>query len=148
MLKEINDSKFNMWRAIVALVHADGVSHPDEDKFLQEAFSKLPFNDEQVKTLAEDMTNVKNVDDFYKEITDPSDRSHFIYFARLLFWSDGDFHHQEEAILQSFREQTLDKANLERAMHEVDEIAAEFAESEENKGFRQKLADFVGRFFE
>ncbi|MCB0390698.1 MAG: hypothetical protein KDD58_05390 [Bdellovibrionales bacterium] len=148
LLKEINDSQFNMWRAIVALVHADGHKHSDEDRFLKETFAKLPFSDQQLEILSEDMSQVKKVDDFYPQISDPGDRSQFIYFARLLFWSDGDFHHQEEAILQSFRQQTLDKANLQEVMKSVDAIAEDFAKQENERGFRQKLADFVGRFFE
>ena len=147
MLREINDSKFNMWRAIVALINADGYKHPDEKKFLIETFAKLPFSESQRKILEQDMSAKNSVDEFYKGITQPGDRSQFIYFARLLFWSDGDFHHQEKEILQCFRQQTMDKADFKKVMHSVDKIAEEFAAGEEQKDFRQKLADFIERFF-
>ncbi|MCB9025825.1 MAG: TerB family tellurite resistance protein [Bdellovibrionaceae bacterium] len=147
MIKEINESKFNMWRAIVALVHADGIKHPKEDQFLLEAFNKLPLNSKQVETLKQDMIKVQNVDEYFDKITEPSDRSHFIYFARLLFWSDGDFHKQESEILNHFHKKTLEKVHLEKIMHSVDSIAEEYDSKEKEKGFRQILADFIERFF-
>lgn len=137
-----------MWRAIVALVHADGVKHPKENQFLIEVFNKLPLSSKQKETLTEDMSKVQSVDEYFDNITEPSDRSHFIYFARLLFWSDGDFNKQESEILNLFHKKTLDKVNLEKIMHSVDSIAEEYDRKEEGKGFRQILADFVERFFE
>jgi uncharacterized membrane protein YebE (DUF533 family) len=148
MLKEIDDSKMNMWRAIVALVHADGLQHPEEDAFIQEKIAVLPFTEEQKQVLNEEMKNPSDVNDLFQQITHSGDRSQFIYFARLLFWSDGDFDAQEEHILKFLREQTLSKVDLEKVMHSVDQIAEDFAQQHRDRGFRQKLADFVGRFFE
>lgn len=148
MVKEIDDSKFNMWRAIVALVHADGKQHPDEDQFLSETFSKLPFTTQQRQTLEQDLKSSKDVEKFYDKISLPADRSYFIYFARLLFWSDGDFHRQEEAIFSRLHSKTMSKVDLENVMHSVDMIAEEYSQREKGRGFRQILADFVARFFE
>jgi uncharacterized membrane protein YebE (DUF533 family) len=146
MLKEVNESKFNMWRAVVALVHSDGAAHPEEDAFLNKQFEKIPFSNSQMKTLFEDMKQPKDVNTFFPSITSPGDRAQFIYFARLLFWSDGNFHHQEEEILKSLHQATISKVDLEKVMRSVDTIAEDFARAHKDRGFRTILAEFVERF--
>lgn len=147
MLKEVNESKFNMWRAIVALVHADGEAHPEEDSFLRAKFQNLPFTSEQLEALNADMESPKDVDVFFEKITSPGDRSQFIYFARLLFWSDGVFQEQEQAILDRLHVATISKVDLEKVMHSVDGIAEQFVRDYKNRNFRTILSDFIQKFF-
>jgi hypothetical protein len=46
----LTDSQMAMWETVVALVHADGEVHTEEDKFLTERFEKLPVTPEQNKS--------------------------------------------------------------------------------------------------
>lgn len=145
MLKEIDDSKFNMWRAIVALVHSDSQIHEKEEHWMLERFERLPFSEDQLKTLKDDMTRSQDVWPFFEKITHPADRAHFVYFARLLFWSDGDFHGQESAILERLNQATLDKVDLEAIMKSVDGIADQFQREHESRGFRDIVVDFIDK---
>ena len=145
MIKEVSKSQLNMWRSVIALVLADEVSHDSELRFLQEAFNKLPLTAAQRQILEDDLETPKNVNEFFPKITEPSDRSQFIYFARLLFWSDGDFSEQEAKILQQLRTDVLKKADLEVAMKKVENITYEFQEQEaqEKSGFRGMIMSLV-----
>ena len=146
MLKEVNESKFNMWRAIVALVHADLVSHPKEAEYLKNQFQKIPFSETQRKVLSDDLLTFKDVDPYFKAITSPGDKAQFIYFARILFWSDGAFHAQEKAILDRLHKETISKVDLATVMRSVDSIANEFAHERKVRTFSAILSDFVDRF--
>lgn len=146
MLKEVNESKFNMWRAIVALVHADLVSHPKEAEYLKSQFQKIPFSEAQRQVLNDDLVASKNVDTYFKAISSPGDKAQFIYFARLLFWSDGAFQQQEKAILDRLHKETISKVDLTAVMLSVDNIANEFVHERNESGFPSILTDFVKRF--
>jgi len=146
MLKEVNESKFNMWRAIVALVHADLVSHPQEAEYLKNQFQKIPFSETQRKVLSDDLLTSKDVDPYFKAITSPGDKAQFVYFARILFWSDGAFHEQEKAILDRLHKETISKVDLTAVMRSVDNIANEFVHERKERNFSTILADFVDRF--
>ncbi len=140
-MNKISDSKFNMWQAIIAFVHADGLKHPSEVAFIEEKLQVLNLTGEQKTLLREDLIRPKNVDDFYELITAPADRSQFVYFARLLLWCDGDFDAQEKAILDRFHKKTLDKVDFRKVMHSVDQIAADYEknQSDDQPGFIKEL---------
>lgn len=79
-------------------------------------------------------------------ITHPGDKSQFIYFARLLFWSDGAFHEQEKAILNRLQKETISKVDITAVMRSVDNIAAEYALGDTKPDFQSILSDFVAKF--
>lgn len=115
----ISDSRFNMWRTLVALVHTDHKVMEEECDFFIRRFDAIPFTEEQKQTLRQDLQDAQDVSKLYDLITDKEDRGTLIYFARLLFWCDGEFHAQEDAILQHLHQQTISKLDLEAIMAEV-----------------------------
>lgn len=118
--KPMTESHFNMWRAMVALAHADHKVTTEEREFMRKKFDGLNFTEEQKEQLHAELDDAQDVIPLFEKITDKRDRAEFIYFARLLFWSDGEFELQEEEILKHLHESTISKVDLEAAMHEVD----------------------------
>ena len=107
----VSESKFNMWRAIFALAHADHVVTDEERRFMNKALAAEGFSQAQEDVLREDMETSNDIANMFLRITEQKDRSQFFYFARLLLWCDGDFAAQEQAILtrlQSLHNKTLD----------------------------------------
>lgn len=108
----VSSSKFNMWRAVFALAHADHVVTTEEQRFMYRALATENFSDLQKKTLEEDMKTARDIPDMFMSITDPKDRSRFFYFARMLFWCDGDFAAQEQKILTELQRAQCRLADL------------------------------------
>ena len=133
MSKPLSDSHYNMWLSIIALIYADGQKHPDEAEFIEEMITKMSATDEQKSALRESANNPPDIHDAFPKVTEPKHRSQMIYFARLLFWTDGDFHHQEQAILERLHEDVMSKVDLEKTMKEVEKVTVEFHDKMENE---------------
>ena len=88
-----------MWRAIVAMAHADDVVTPEEVVFMKEMVKGSALSREQLEILEDDLKNAKNPADMFFKINDPKFRSRFFRYARMLCWCDGDFGAQEQEII-------------------------------------------------
>lgn len=147
MSNSLSDSHYNMWLSIIALIYADGQKHPDEAAFIEEMITKMTASDDQKSSLRQAAENPPDIQDVFPRVSEPKHRSQMIYFARLLFWSDGDFHHQEEAILNRLTEKVMSKVNLEAAMKDVEKVTQEFHAKMETelaeRSWSHKLVDAI-----
>jgi len=145
--KSLSPSQFNMWRSIVALIYADKKKHPEEEAFLRRSIEKLSLSEPQISQLEADISSPPNLEEVFPKIDEPRHRSQLIYFARLLFWSDGDFHAQEEKILDSMHAQVMSQVDLEAAMKRVEDVTQKFHQKEAarkaNVSWSQKLVDAI-----
>jgi hypothetical protein len=96
----VSDSRFNMWRAVVAVAHADSHVDPAEQDFVNKYLATVPFTDAQKATLNEDLQTPQDVDAMFDKIAEKVDQSDFFEFARGLLWSDGDYEQQEERLFE------------------------------------------------
>jgi len=119
MMSQISESKFNWWRALVALVHVDHVVDDKEREFFLKRFDKIDFSSEQEKILYADLKAPQDVKKLFLKIVDKEQRASFIYFARMLFWSDGVFDQQEKKILDVLQDSTASKIDLVGVMNDV-----------------------------
>ncbi len=97
-----------MWRAVVAMVHADGIVTPHELSFINEHIQGIGLTPEQVEIVAADLQVPQDVYEMFANITHKQDRQEFFALARALSWCDGDFAKQEESILQCLERTKLD----------------------------------------
>jgi len=125
MTQHMTDSRFHMWRTLVALVHIDHQITEEERSFFLDRLHSLSFTEEQENTIKNEMGDAQDVTPLFEKVTDKEDRATLIYFARLLFWSDGEFVMQEEKILESLRAGVIDKLDLEKIMSDVDTQVAQ-----------------------
>lgn len=95
----ISDSKFNMWRALFALVHADGVTTKEEVNFMAEVMEDVAFSDEQRDTLKSDASDPQDPVALFSKIEEPLDQAKFFKYARKLVHIDGDFGEEEQDIM-------------------------------------------------
>lgn len=121
----LSESRFNMWRGVVAFAHADGVVDESEREFITKFFETVAFTPEQKQQLLDDLDHPQDINRIFPEITDPADRGELILFARLMCSADGDFDEQEQEIVRIIHEDVLSKLDLDRIMHETDGIAEE-----------------------
>ena len=145
----ISESRFAMWRGLVALVHADHRVTEEEKSFFTNRFGKLGLSAEQEEILQKDLEFKQEVGPFIEQMTDPADRSNFVYFGRLVFYSDGDFVKQEEALLKLVHGQVMSKVDLEKAMHDVDTHVADYmSDFDLAREERKNQGGFLQRFFD
>lgn len=99
MPDKISDSRFNMWRAVVAMIHADEVIQPHEINFILTQTRDLPFSDEQRAILKNDLSVAGDVQALFGNITTPRDKEDFFHLARAVSWSDGDYDERERSTI-------------------------------------------------
>lgn len=125
MPRDISDSRFNMWRAVVALTHADDVVMPEEKEFIRRFYNTVPFTNEQKHQLEAELRKPQDITEIFTKITDHRDRAELIYFARMMFWSDGDYALQEAEILKKLKIDVLDKLDIDTLMDETERFVNE-----------------------
>lgn len=112
---DLTPSRFAMWRAIVAMCHADGVVRTEERSFIKRFYDIVPFSEEQRDTLARELETPVVIEDILPSVSDAHDRAELLFFARMLFWSDGDFDEQENRILEMIRQDALNRVDLDNS---------------------------------
>lgn len=100
MAQTLTDSRFAMWRAIIALAHADGIVMPSEEEFGARYMDRTGASDAQRDILRQDLLSAHDPGTLFAQITRPEDKADFFQFARALLWCDGDFAAQEAAIIE------------------------------------------------
>lgn len=97
--KKVSESRFQMWRTLFAIAHADHIVTEEEQKFMEEALESVPFSLSQKTILEEDIKHPKDIIEMFEGISDFEDRSAFFDFARKLVWIDGDYGEEEQDII-------------------------------------------------
>lgn len=125
---EVSESRFNMWRTIFAMAHADGIVKAEETEFLNEYLGNVRFSDEQKEVLLEDLKNPKDIGELFSAISESSDRAQFFFFARMLAWCDGDFDEQEKVIIERLRNSQLANIDIDKISSSIRESASMITE--------------------
>lgn len=128
MSAPISKSRYTMWRAIIALAHADHVITQEEKDFIMKKLESLPFSTEQRTQLLEDMEESPDIEALLPDITEPVDRSMLVYYGRLLVWSDGEYALQEEKLLKLMNMNALSQVDMEQALSESRDYARQYAD--------------------
>lgn len=112
MSEGITESRFYMWRAVVAMVHADGVVTPHELAFVNDYLKDIHLSKEQLDVIGADLRTPQDVYDMFARISDRQDRKDFFALARAVSWCDGDYDGQEKLIIERLEEVHMDDENL------------------------------------
>lgn len=108
----MNDSRFAMWRAVVAMVHADGIVTPHEVSFVNEQVKDLNLSKEQLKQLSDDFKEPQDIANLFSQIKTDIDKRDFFALARALSWCDGDFADQEAHIINVLEKRHLAESDI------------------------------------
>lgn len=120
MASTLTESQFHIWRALFALVHADGIVTNEEIRFMVEALEDIPFTTEQREILTKDIAEAQPVELMYAHITDSSDQALFFEFARKLVWVDGDYGAEEQDIMLKLKAMHVKNTNIDDLVGKVD----------------------------
>lgn len=97
-------SQFYMWRAVIAIAHADGEVQAEERAYLEKIVANLDrtytLTPEQKAAFADDLKAPQNIEDMVAQIDDPQYRGMLITLGMTLVWEDGVVTAEEEAVLE------------------------------------------------
>lgn len=112
MSEGISESRLYMWRAVVAMIHADGVVTPHEISFLNDYIPDIGLSKGQMDMIMCDLQTPQDVYQMFGKITNRDDRKDFFSLARALSWCDGDFDAQEKTIIDQLEKFDLSADNV------------------------------------
>lgn len=112
----VNESEFNMWRAVFAFALADNFLSLEEQELLKAYQSQVNFSQKQIDILRDDFRKPQDVVMMYNKITDPEHKTRFCALARALVWCEGDMDRQEEEILRKMS--CFELAEYKEALHQ------------------------------
>lgn len=143
MSEGISASRLYMWRAVVAMAHADGIVTPHEINFLLEQMKDISLSPGQLQTLSGDLSLPQDIHAMFAQITDAGDKRDFFKFARILSWSDGDYAAQEQHIIDVL-EQDMHSGDNRRMLDESRNAVKEIVLSGDQWEKQVKGRGFVG----
>jgi len=153
MAEALNDSQFYMWRTLFAVAHADHVVTDEEVRFMAEAMEDVPFSDEQLAVLSEDVKNPQNVEVMFAGVSDIKDQAAFFKFAHELVHIDGEYAAEEQAVLLRLKETHLQNTNLDELiggvsmeLEEDEDSEPVFANTQQKKSFKDAVFSFRDAF--
>lgn len=125
MSEGLNDSRFYMWRAVVAMAHADGVVTPHEMAFINDYIKDMSLSAQQLEIIGQDLHTPQDTYEMFAHISDLQDKRDFFALARALSWCDGDYDEQEKHIIDCLEESHIDNENrnlLEESREIINEV--------------------------
>ena len=151
-MSQVSESAFYMWRTLFALAHADDVVTDEELRFMAEALEDIPFSDEQRAVLNKDVTEEKDIEEMFKQITDVRDQAAFFKFARVLVHIDGEYGKEEQEVMLRLKELHLKGVDVDLLVGnvglelELDEGGDAFEGSVQKGDFKDALYSFRSAF--
>ncbi|MAZ76579.1 MAG: hypothetical protein CMH31_04670 [Micavibrio sp.] len=124
-VRAMNASRFAMWRAVIAMVHADDIVTPHEVSFVNNQVKDLEFSDNQLKQMSDDFKTPQDVYAMFAQIETKQDKRDFFMLARALSWCDGNLAEQEAHIIAVLESQELaneDRTLLEESREAMKEV--------------------------
>jgi uncharacterized membrane protein YebE (DUF533 family) len=101
--KPFTDSMFSMWRAVIAVAHADGVIHEKERSLFDKVFTSIAqrydLTDEQRAVFEEDLIARKDIDSLVAGVTEPECKAMLLFFAQIVASIDGVLAYDEAAMV-------------------------------------------------
>jgi uncharacterized membrane protein YebE (DUF533 family) len=108
-----------MWRTLFAITHADGIVSNEEIRYMVEALEDIPFDDEQTKTLNDDIKTPKDPVEMFSRISDVRDQARFFQYARDIVHIDGEYGEAEQALLLKLKRLHLQNADVDQLIGNV-----------------------------
>jgi uncharacterized membrane protein YebE (DUF533 family) len=134
----LTDSRFNMWRAVIVMAHADSVVKPHEINFIIENTRDLSMTEGQRAALVADIRNPTSMQTVFDKITSPRDKEDFFHFARAICWSDGTMDDAEQSLYDHLKNLNLrdeDQKVMRKALAHFNGVYIEGTEKANDPGF-------------
>jgi hypothetical protein len=131
--QSVNDSKFNMWRACVAVVHLDQVVTPEERKWVEEKLRILPLTNDQRLILIRDLEIGNNFQECFNKITDKVDKAFLLNTLRVIAHLDHSFSQVEKDAFKKIESLIMRDLNITEITKQVELLGLQSAKKPSDK---------------
>ncbi|WP_127716869.1 TerB family tellurite resistance protein [Halobacteriovorax sp. HLS] len=121
---EISDSKFNMWRACLAIISIDGRHSEEEKLWLSERARIVKFSKEQLETLERELKKPVDIESILPLITDKKDLAFLMHQIRVIGNIDGLYDEDEKAAfkkVESIVMKGIDLTSIEKEVQKMED---------------------------
>jgi uncharacterized tellurite resistance protein B-like protein len=129
MGQTFSKSQFYMWRAVIAIAHADGEVQAEERAYIARVISNLDrvygLTPAQKKAFTDDIETPQKIEDMVKEIDEPQYRGMLITLGETMVWADGVVTEDEEAIMKKLHANHMSTLDADRLRIEMKYGAAQ-----------------------
>ncbi len=122
MKNEISESKFNAWRACLAVLLIDSKITPEEKKWFEEKLKIIPFSLEQKNILINDFKNGVELESLLPQITDKVDRAFLVDNFRIIANLDRNFSKIEMEKFKNLEAKILKELNLKDLSEKIQKM--------------------------
>jgi uncharacterized membrane protein YebE (DUF533 family) len=151
-----SDEIFSLWRAVFALVNADGKVTAQEREYIEGMMQIFRFSRENKAVIEGDLQANGNIVPLFRKLKTPELRRQYFAMARTVVWADWEFSNEERDVMKSLVA-SLDRAekiSLAADLDWIEEKPLPPAPSEDNEaptmkrlfsqmvGFSNKYAKF------
>ena len=125
----ISTSQFYMWRAVIAVAHADDLVQDAERAYLNRVIANMDrvngLTDDQKSIFAADIETPQKISDLLPYINDPQWRGQLIYFAGMLAHADGTLDPREDDIIKKLRADQMASLHLDEIRAHAKQVTAD-----------------------
>lgn len=107
-----DNDMFNLWRAVLSLVHADGELADEEREYIYAIVQVFHFSASQKNIIEQDLKEAPDTVQLFELLKNVRHRKQFFVLARTIIWCDGIFHEQEKAMIEKIVEKLGDKVSV------------------------------------
>ncbi len=118
-MKSMDNSKFHMWRGTICAANVDNKITSEEQEWLKEHLTNLPFDQEQKDQILKDLQSPPSLDEILPHITVPTDRSMLLHFAKIIFHKDGELDEREDKFHEDFTAKIMSGINVENIVNQA-----------------------------
>lgn len=101
--KPFTESHYYMWRAVIAVAHADGVVHDKEkelfDKVIHSVARSYALTDEHLGTFTRDLQEAQDIYTLIPHISDPECKALLLFFSQIVASIDGSLAYDEATLV-------------------------------------------------
>jgi len=146
--KSLSESKFNMWRACMGIVHLDGHASAEELDWAKGKLELVPFSEEQVEILKNDLMDLEKLDQVVEKITDKKDLAFLLHMTRVIGHLDKNFCHIERAFFENLEKKILSNVDIAAITETVTQMEEEsyLPEVRGNRSFIQYCIDCMAKY--
>lgn len=118
----MNESKFHMWRACMAVIWLDSKLSKEELAWAQERIKALPFNPTQKGIIENDLKNGVSFEEVCGGITDKVDRAFLLHMVRVLGNLDKDYSGIEKETYQKLEKLVMAGLDLKEWTQKIEKM--------------------------
>ncbi|MEZ4872357.1 MAG: hypothetical protein R2827_08960 [Bdellovibrionales bacterium] len=143
----ISESKFNMFRCVIAMAQQDGVIEKSELEEIGKMLEKVQLSDAQREALKHELGHKINLDEVLAQVTEKGDRAMLAHYARIMMYADGVAHPDEQALVEQLQKFAMDHADAVDIVTQYRKAYADYEKSSDKDIYSSNSKSILYKWF-